>query len=158
MQKKINVRFSPFSTSQNKDVSCTSLVRFENTLNNRCFHIHLTEKGDVDVFVADPSLSVLDIENAAVVTQQDVVSVDFHDALSSNGGLSKTEKALAIVKEFPYRTSQEMASKVNPAIISADSLHKRLSDLAKKNLVRKVEMRGCTITGKIASTWAPVEA
>lgn len=153
-QKRIAV---VFSGSQNKvNQYATGLVRFQNKLSNACFHIDLQEDGNVEVFVADPAIEIMDLENA-VLTQKDVVSVDFHEALSSNGELSKTEKALAIVREFPFRTSQEMAAKINPSIISADSLHKRLSDLAKKNRVRKVETRGCTITGKMATTWAPVE-
>ena len=132
-------------------------MRFQNRLNDSCFHVELKEDGNVEVFVCDPALRIMDLENA-VITQKEEVNVDFHEALSSNSDFSKTEKALAIVKEFPYRTSQEMASKINPAIITADSLHKRISDLAKRNLVRKVATRPCAITGKVASTWAPVEA
>jgi predicted HTH transcriptional regulator len=155
MQKQIKVIFAGSFNKAN--ASATGLVRFRNRLSDSCFHVQLQEDGNVEVFVADNAIDIMDLENA-VVTQQDVVSVDFHDALSSNGGLSKTEKTLAIVREFPYRTSQEMASKVNPGIISADSLHKRLSDLAKRNLVRKSASRPCTVTGKVATTWAPVEA
>jgi hypothetical protein len=50
-----------------------------------------------------------------------------------------------------------MAQKINPSIITADSLHKRLSDLYKKNKIVKTGTRVCTVTGKEATAWAPVD-
>jgi len=152
-QKTITVSFSPGLNKVER--TATGLVRFQNRVNGSCSHVDLKEDGNVEVYVCDPALDIMDLENAVITPQDDLP--DFHEALSSNSEMSKTEKALAIVNEFPYRTSQEMASKVNPSIITADSLHKRLSDLYKKGKIRKVQERTCSVTGKVSTTWAPVE-
>lgn len=83
---------------------------------------------------------------------------DFQKALSSKSEISQSERILAVLREFPYRTSQELAAKVNPAIIDAAAIHKRLPELRKRGLVKNHEYRLCTVTRRKAQTWVPVEA
>jgi predicted HTH transcriptional regulator len=78
-------------------------------------------------------------------------------ALSSRSEASKSEKVLAILREFPYRTSQELAAKVNPGVVDAETIHKRLPELRKKGLVKNANFRICTVTHRRAQTWFPAE-
>lgn len=83
---------------------------------------------------------------------------DFEAALSHDSTLSKSQKVLALVREFPFRTSRELATKVNSAVLDAEIIHKRLPDLRNKGLLVNPDTRVCSITGKEAQTWATVDA
>jgi len=80
----------------------------------------------------------------------------FENAFSHNSSANVIMKALAVVEEFPYRTTAEMASKINANQLTGEQLHKALSRLVKANKIHKVKARRCTITGKLATTWAPI--
>ena len=79
----------------------------------------------------------------------------FEDALSSRVNSDQYSRTLALVREFPYRTARELAAKVNPDILTHDTLHKRLPELRNADLVINATARTCTVTGKRAMTWAP---
>ena len=79
---------------------------------------------------------------------------DFIAALSHNSTLTISAKIVALLKEFPFRTVNELARKVPATVISAEQLHKRLPDLRKKGLVFNPMERFCTVTGKFVYTWA----
>lgn len=81
---------------------------------------------------------------------------DFQKALSHESTDSQASKVLAVVAEFPFRTSAELASKVNPAIIPEEAFHKRLPELRKRNkVINGAIKRRCTVTHKLVQTWAP---
>ena len=79
----------------------------------------------------------------------------FQAALSHDSNQSKAQKLLAVVHEFPFRTSQELALKVNPEVLDSETIHKRLPELRKRGLVKNGGHRRCTVTRKLAQTWAP---
>lgn len=81
------------------------------------------------------------------------MTTDFVAALSHNSTLNKSEKVLALAQEFPFRTSRELATKVNPSVLDAEVIHKRLADLCKKGKVHKGAVRHCNVTGKLATVW-----
>lgn len=83
-----------------------------------------------------------------------MVHLTYTQVLShENIDVSDPAKVFALVREFPFRTSRELASKVNDNILTAESVHKRLPELAKVGLVSKANRRRCTVTGRLASTW-----
>ena len=79
--------------------------------------------------------------------------LSFDEALSSRVNSDQHSRTLALVREFPYRTARELAAKVNPDIITHDTLHKRLPELRAAGLVINSQSRTCTVTGKRAMTW-----
>lgn len=83
---------------------------------------------------------------------------DFQKAISSRSLEIQQKKVLAVLKEFPYRTSNELALKVNPEVISREAFHKRLPELRKNGLVVNSLSRKCTVTHRKAQVWVPVEA
>ncbi len=152
---KINLELS-HSSGFHEVQSATELVRVK-IGEGACFHVALLENNTVEVYVASQKekIAILDLENAS---EPQVENIELAKALSSKSDLTLTEKALAIVQAFPYRTSRELAAKVNPNIITAEQLHKRLSDLMRKCIVRQVSVRECAVSGTKAVTWAPVNA
>lgn len=62
-------------------------------------------------------------------------------------------RTLGLVQEFGYRTSAELAAKINPAILTGEQIHKALSKLFAQGKVAKHDVRPCTITGRTAVTW-----
>lgn len=85
-------------------------------------------------------------------------NISFVAAVSRSSTANDLSKAFALVKEFPFRTSREISAKIGADVISHDSLHKRLPELRNKGFVKNVAMRVCTVTGKKAHTWAPINA
>lgn len=78
----------------------------------------------------------------------------YAEALSHSNHDSVTRKIIAVVGEFPYRTSRELADKVNPNLVTPEQMHKRLPELRERGLIRNGAVRRrCTITGKMAQTW-----
>lgn len=77
----------------------------------------------------------------------------FKHVSSSGIQADQQAKALAVVKEFGYRTSRELANKVNGGVLSHEALHKRLPELRAMGLVRNGDSRVCTVTGRKAQTW-----
>lgn len=78
----------------------------------------------------------------------------FTQVFSHNSKATKAQKVLAVVQEFPFRTSQELASKVNPDQLDGETIHKRLPELRKQGRVINGNIRQCTVTHKQAQTWA----
>lgn len=66
---------------------------------------------------------------------------------------TQAEKVLALVFEYPFRTSSELSRKVSDEVITHAALHKRLPELRRKGLVKNSDSRICTVTGKTAFTW-----
>jgi hypothetical protein len=64
------------------------------------------------------------------------------------------DRTYALVREFTYRTSAELAAKINPYILSGEQIHKALSKLHAQGRVVKCHRRRCTVTNKMASVWA----
>lgn len=80
----------------------------------------------------------------------------FAEVVSHSNTDSITQKIVGLVTWFPYRTYNELAEKVNPSIITAEQLHKRLPELRKRGLVINGQLkRYCTVTHKFVQTWAP---
>ncbi len=84
-----------------------------------------------------------------------MMGILFDKAFSHSSTAKVIDKAYAVVFEFPFRTTAEMASKINNAQLSAEQLHKALSRLLQAGRVQKVQTRRCTVTCKLATTWAP---
>lgn len=61
-------------------------------------------------------------------------------------------RALAAVRAFPHRTSQEIAEK---AKLDRYELARRLPELRSVGLVTNPRRKTCSVTGKTALTWAP---
>jgi hypothetical protein len=130
-----------------------NLVRLQDMDTRNCFHVSFSEEPDtIDVFVVG-NYRILDLENVELTPEEE--KIDFSKIVSSRSKLTKTEKVRALVTEFPFRTSTELASKVNPSVLTQEEIHKRLPDLRKKGLLSNPSVRKCAITGKTAQTWAP---
>jgi len=78
----------------------------------------------------------------------------FHNVASSGIIADQLTKTLALVREFPYGTATELSIKVNPDVLSHDAIHKRLPELRRAGKLTNSTKRRCTITGRLALTWA----
>ena len=81
------------------------------------------------------------------------MEVTYTSLMSHTTDVPEKAKVLALVKEFPYRTARELAHKINPEIVSPDSIHKRLPELMDDLLITTSLFRKCSITGRRAKTW-----
>lgn len=65
---------------------------------------------------------------------------------------AQQQRALAAVRAFPHRTSQEIAE---AAHLDRYELARRLPELRTAGLVENPRTKRCSVTGKTALTWAP---
>lgn len=82
-----------------------------------------------------------------------MTNIDYKQVASSSKDADQESKVLAVVRAFPFRTSQELANKVNDSVLKAEAFHRRLPDLRKRGLVFNGDRRECTISGRKAQTW-----
>lgn len=137
-----------FIVSADKKGEATGLVRL---LANKdtCFHVALTEEGDVEVFA--PGCEILDLEEAEFAPKKEG---NISGIVSHNSTATQKEKVLALVRAFPFRTARELSRKINSDILSYEAIHKRLPELERDGAVaRSASTRACTVTRKVASTW-----
>jgi hypothetical protein len=79
-------------------------------------------------------------------------------ALESTGARAvQKHQALQAVKQWPGRTSLELAGQIGGGPETRYMLARRLADLEHDGRVRKGSMRACTVSGHNAVTWFVAE-
>lgn len=112
------------------------------------------------------------LTNTNIARRQDpATSHDGDRAVTSSGKRSEQQlKVLAYVREYPGRTSRELAAKAEARgdkTLPHEVFHKRLPELAadhdrdgkpKAPLTKRGRKRACTVTGNNAAPWYEIGA
>ena len=78
------------------------------------------------------------------------------ESIQATIGARMTE-VLAFIRRHPHKTARELEHLATGEITPVDTVHKRISDLASKGLIRSTSRRSCSITGRQAHVWVPTQ-